>query len=994
MAEVKNKKILLIGSGPSIIGQGAEFDYSGTQAAKELKALGHEVVVLNSNPASILTDSTTADEIYIEAMTLENVISIVRKEKINAVLGNFGGQTALNMVLEMDKKDVFNRYNLELLSHPIHTIKKAEDREMFRDLLDSIGEPYVESQIITTAQQAKQAKTTLGLPLIVRPAFTLGGTGGGRCKTDEDYQEIVKQGLALSPLNQCLVERDISGLKEIEFEMIRDKTGAILPVCTLENFDPVGIHTGDSIVFTPAQTITHEQEMMLETSAIKIVDALGIIGSCNVQFALNPLTNQYYVIEVNPRVSRSSALASKVSDYPIASVAAQLSVGMTLSEIKQPHSKEKNYVACKMPRFPFDKFKKGDRRLGTQMKSTGEIMAFGRTLEECMYKGLASLELNDVDFKGYSDYDLLSNIEQGSDDRIYQMIELLRRGGSVEELSIRTSIDLKLIESLQKMVKKQAYYEATTPQFAAINEKTFYSFASDSKAGKKKQSNKKVIVVIGSGPIRIGQGMEFDTSSVQAVQSIQEQGYEAVIINNNPATVSTDKDIADRLYFEPLTPKHVLDVLNYEQPEGVIVQFGGQTAINLVETLSDHNIKILGTQADQMNRAEDRESFEKLLRKLNIKQPEAHIAHNQEDYLSLADRLNYPVLIRPSFVIGGASMKIIKTKEDYLVEHSELSFNKPVLIDRYISGIELDLDVISDGKNILIPGLMEHIEKSGVHSGDSMAVYPSVSLDETRQQEIVDISRKIARELKIKGLMNIQMIVQDQEIYVIEVNPRASRTIPFISKASGIDVSKLATRIAMGECLDKDYGLIKAQAGIHIKAPIFSFSKLRSVDTYLGPEMKSTGEIMSSAPTLEKALFKAFLSSGYTFKETGSVLLTIADKDKDEMLHLAKTIESLDYDLLASKNTHNYLKEHGIKSQLISKWDESNHDMKWAIESLDLNFIVNTVSDETKSFSDGFLIRRTAVEKGVPLFTSIDTARALVKVLESRSSKPWKLGGQ
>ncbi|NMB18772.1 MAG: ATP-grasp domain-containing protein [Erysipelothrix sp.] len=986
------KNILIIASGPSVIGQGAEFDYSGTQAAIALRELGHKIVVINSNPASILTDQDIADSVYIEDINLDNIVSIIKRENIDSVLGNFGGQTALNMVLEMHDHDIFEKYNLDLLANSIETIRRAEDREEFRDLLKSIDEPFIDSVIVNSEEEAMSALDVLDFPLIIRPAYTLGGTGGGRVNNLEDYRSIVKQGLQLSLVHQCLIEKDLSGIKELEFEMIRDHDGDILAVCSLENFDPVGVHTGDSIVFAPVQSLDAKIVNRLENSAKKIVTELGIIGSCNVQFAYDEDLDQHYVIEVNPRVSRSSALASKVSNYPIAKVSALIASGLSLEEIDQKHEPISDYVACKMPRFPFDKFKDGNRRLGTQMKSTGEIMAFASSLQECIYKGILSLEFSSDHFKEKTNAELLKNIEVASDLRIYEIIELLERAVPVEELAVRSKIDLIYLEAMENMLVNQAEYEQADFYMHALNKNTFYSSlkASNLKINKNKDS----VLVIGSGPIRIGQGMEFDYSSVQAILAIQEMGYDAVMVNNNPATVSTDDFIADRLYFEPLTIDRLMKIIEFEKPIGVMVQFGGQTAINLAQKLSERGVNILGTSLENMNRAEDRELFEKCLRKLNIRQAEAYLAHDACEYMSFMDVLDYPVLIRPSFVIGGASMKIIKNKDDYRNELSSLSFRSPVLIDRYISGIELDLDLISDGHNILIPGLMEHIEKSGVHSGDSMAVYPSQSISKQIKREIEEIARTLARELKIVGLMNMQMIVSGDDIYVIELNPRASRTVPFISKASNYDLSKKAARIILGEKLDQDYGLLEESSLVHIKAPIFSFSKLRSVDTFLSPEMKSTGEVMASDQSLNKALYKAFLSSSYKFKKGRYVLLTIADKDKDDLVNLARKIEDLDYDILASENTYEFLRNNGIKSRKIPKIGESEQDMIWAMEHLDIDFIVNTVSNESKSFSDGFIIRRNAVERGLPLFTSIDTARALVTVLESRMIKPLKLGGK
>lgn len=1022
------KRILVIGSGPIIIGQAAEFDYAGTQACLALREEGYEVVLVNSNPATIMTDANIADKVYIEPLTTEFVERILKLERIDAILPNLGGQTGLNLAIELYNKGILDKLGVILLGTSVEAIEKAEDRELFKNLMEELHEPIAPSAIIHNEKEALEAVKEIGYPIIIRPAYTLGGSGGGRAENESEYLEIVNSGLLMSPVNQCLVEQDISGYKEIEYEVIRDKDDNAMVICTMENFDPVGVHTGDSIVFAPAQTLTHHDIAMLRNSSLKIISALGIEGGCNVQFALDPFSDQYYVIEVNPRVSRSSALASKATGYPIAKITAKIAIGKTLDEIDHPiipgqkafREPVVDYVVTKIPRWPFDKFSSADRRLGTQMKATGEVMALARNLEASLLKAVRSLELG-IDslhlesLKKKKDVELSQLMSKPTDERLFVIAEAMRRGFSIEDVYQLTRIDrfflnkIKHIIELEKSsnVAQQKYYglpdsivgsHTLKPSYKRVDgsggefeSDVAYFYSSYEEENESIVSTKKKIIVLGSGPIRIGQGVEFDYATVHCIHAIQSQGYEAIIINNNPETVSTDFEIADKLYFEPLTHEDVMHIVRLEKPEGVIVQFGGQTAINLAEGLQKEGVTILGTRLEDINRAEDREQFTETLIKLDIKQPEGASAMNEEALIEIAERIGYPVLIRPSFVLGGQSMKIITSTLE-LHDHVEtLSFKHPVLIDRYVSGIEVEVDAICDGTTVLIPGIMEHIERAGVHSGDSMAVYPPQNIDIKIQEKIVDITTKLALGLNTVGMMNIQFIVHKDDVYVIEVNPRASRTVPFMSKVTGIQMAQVATCAMLGIPIDYPSGLGAEVNGVHVKAPVFSFAKLRSVDTYLSPEMKSTGEVMGSDHTLEKALYKAFIASGHTFNETGKVLLTVADKYKEEVLPMAQRLSMLGFELLATENTAEFLNNHQIPAVVISKVNESDIDILDIIRSHELNFIINTVSGDTQAFSDGFMIRRVAAEQGVPLFTSLDTARVLINVLESRMFSPWSL---
>ncbi|QIK69123.1 carbamoyl-phosphate synthase large subunit [Erysipelothrix sp. HDW6C] len=1022
------KRILVIGSGPIVIGQAAEFDYAGTQACLALREEGYEVILINSNPATIMTDANIADKVYIEPLTKEFVEMILRKERVDAILPNLGGQTGLNLAIELYKSGILDELKITLLGTSVEAIEKAEDRELFKNLMETLDEPIAPSAIIHTVEEALEAVATIGYPIIIRPAYTLGGSGGGRAENEEAYIEIVKSGLLMSPVNQCLVEQDISGFKEIEYEVIRDKDDNAMVICTMENFDPVGVHTGDSIVFAPAQTLTQREITMLRNASLKIISALGIEGGCNVQYALDPFSDTYYVIEVNPRVSRSSALASKATGYPIAKITAKIAVGLTLDKIDHPiipnHKAFRepvvDYVVAKIPRWPFDKFLSADRRLGTQMKATGEVMALGRNLESALLKAVRSLELG-IDYlnleslKKYDDAQISQLLTKPTDERLFVLVEAMRRGFSVEDIYQLTHIDrfflnktrhiLELETSeniaeqkffglpdsvtgpntLQPVYKKVdasgGEFEGTAPYFYSTFEQETESVVSDAKK----------IVVLGSGPIRIGQGVEFDYATVHCVKALQSMGYEAIIINNNPETVSTDFELADKLYFEPLTHEDVMYVINHEKPEGVIVQFGGQTAINLAEGLQEKGVKIFGTNLEDINRAEDREKFTDTMVALGIKQPEGSSAMDEASLIKIAERIGYPVLIRPSFVLGGQSMKIVTSSQELHDHVSTLSFKHPVLIDRYVSGIEVEVDAISDGDTVVIPGIMEHIERSGVHSGDSMAVYPPQNLSSKIIEEITEITTKLAKGLNTIGMMNIQFIVQKEDIYVIEVNPRASRTVPFMSKVTGIPMAQVATKAMLGERIPYESGLVPNVNGVHVKAPVFSFAKLRSVDTYLSPEMKSTGEVMGSDYTLEKALYKAFIASGYRFNTQGKILLTVADKYKEEVLPMAQKLYDLGFELLATENTAKFLSVHSIPTQTVSKVNEDAIDILDIIRSQELNFIINTVNGDSQVFSDGFMIRRVAAEQGIPLFTSLDTANVLINVLASRMFSPWQL---
>lgn len=1048
------KKIMVIGSGPIIIGQAAEFDYAGTQACLALKEEGYEVVLVNSNPATIMTDKEIADKVYLEPITLEFVSRILRKERPDAIVPTLGGQTGLNMAMSLAKSGILDELGIELLGTKLSAIDQAEDRDLFKKLMEDLNQPIPESEIVHTVEEALTFAEKIGYPIIVRPAFTLGGTGGGMCDDAEELAEIAANGLTLSPVHQCLIEKSIAGFKEIEYEVMRDKNDNAIVVCNMENFDPVGIHTGDSIVFAPSQTLSDVEYQLLRDASLTIIRALKIEGGCNVQLALDPDSFKYYVIEVNPRVSRSSALASKATGYPIAKLAAKIAVGLTLDEMKNPvtgttyaeFEPALDYVVAKIPRWPFDKFEKGERKLGTQMKATGEVMAIGRNIEEALLKAVRSLEIGTKhleipEISAYSDDVLTQKVVKAQDDRLFYLAEALRRGFDIYELHELTKIDLLFLDKLAHIVELEAAL-ATQPDDLYLLRKAKQNGFNDEKIAslwnmtalevrKLRQENKILpvykmvdtcaaefasatpyfystyevenesiksdrpsVLVLGSGPIRIGQGVEFDYATVHCVKAIQQAGYEAIIMNSNPETVSTDFSVSDKLYFEPLTFEDVMNVVELEQPMGVIVQFGGQTAINLAKPLTDNGVKILGTQLKDLDRAEDRKLFEEALQSLHIPQPKGDTATSKEEAVEIAKRIGYPVLVRPSYVLGGRAMEIVDNQQDlesYMKQAVKASPEHPILVDRYLHGKECEVDAICDGKDVLIPGIMEHIERAGVHSGDSMAVYPPQTLSREIQATIADYTKKLAIGLNCIGMMNIQFVISENKVYVIEVNPRASRTVPFLSKVTGISMAQVATQCILGKTLKElgyEDGLYPEQDLVHVKAPVFSFTKLAKVDTYLGPEMKSTGEVMGSDQNLEKALYKAFEASGLHLPSYGAALFTISDDSKEEALALAKRFKNIGYSLIATKGTADYFMEHGLTVETVGRIAEGEKTSTVIdyIRQHKAQVIVNTIAkNRTSDHQDGFYIRREAVEHGVPLFTSLDTAEAILKVLESQS---------
>lgn len=1046
------KKIMVIGSGPIIIGQAAEFDYAGTQACLALKEEGYSVVLVNSNPATIMTDKEIADKVYIEPITIEFVSRILRKERPDALLPTLGGQTGLNMAMELSKAGILDELGVELLGTKLSAIDQAEDRDLFKKLMEDLEQPIPESEIVTTVEEAVTFANSIGYPVIVRPAFTLGGTGGGMCANEEELREIAKNGLKLSPVTQCLIERSIAGFKEIEYEVMRDAADNALVVCNMENFDPVGIHTGDSIVFAPTQTLSDIENQMLRDASLSIIRALKIEGGCNVQLALDPHSFKYYVIEVNPRVSRSSALASKATGYPIAKLAAKIAVGLTLDEMINPvtgttyamFEPALDYVVAKIPRFPFDKFEHGERRLGTQMKATGEVMAIGRNIEESLLKACRSLEIgvyhNEMaDLAEKSDDQLIEKIVKAQDDRLFYVSEAIRRGFSIEEIAELTKIDVFFLDKLLhifeieealkanvgdvdllKEAKRNGFadrkiaelwnqdtasvrklrvdnqiipvYKMVDTCAAEFESATPYFYSTYEWENESIKSDKESVIVLGSGPIRIGQGVEFDYATVHSVKAIQAAGYEAIIMNSNPETVSTDFSVSDKLYFEPLTFEDVMNVIDLEQPKGVVVQFGGQTAINLAESLSDAGVPILGTQVADLDRAEDRDLFEKALKDLGIPQPPGQTATNEEEAVAAARKIGFPVLVRPSYVLGGRAMEIVENEEDlrsYMRTAVKASPEHPVLVDSYIVGRECEVDAISDGKDVLIPGIMEHIERAGVHSGDSMAVYPPQTLSKEVIATIADYTKRLAIGLNCIGMMNIQFVIKDETVYVIEVNPRASRTVPFLSKVTDIPMAQVATKLILGQSLKElgyEDGLYPESAQVHVKAPVFSFTKLAKVDSLLGPEMKSTGEVMGSDVTLEKALYKAFEASYFHLPEFGNVVFTIADDTKEEALALAKRFANIGYGVLATEGTAKYFAENGLDSIHVDKvGQDSDNDIPALVRAKKVQAIVNTVGTKRTFDEVGSAIRSSAIEQGVPLFTALDTADAMVRVLESRS---------
>lgn len=1051
------KKILVIGSGPIVIGQAAEFDYAGTQACQALKEEGFEVVLINSNPATIMTDTNMADKVYIEPITLDFVTQIIRQERPDGLLPTLGGQTGLNMAVELARAGVLERENVKLLGTQLTAIEKAEDRDLFRDLMRELEQPVPDSTIVTTVQEAVDFANEIGYPIIVRPAYTLGGTGGGICANEEELIETVSSGIRYSPINQCLIEKSIAGMKEVEYEVMRDANDNCIVVCNMENFDPVGVHTGDSIVVAPSQTLSDREYQMLRSASLKIIRALNIEGGCNVQFALDPHSYQYYVIEVNPRVSRSSALASKATGYPIAKMAAKIAIGYTLDEIVNPVTGQTyacfeptlDYIVSKIPRWPFDKFTSANRKLGTQMKATGEVMAIGRTFEESIHKAIRSLEigvhrlyLKDTD---KLDKEILDQrLEKPDDERMFLIAEALRRGYTVQQLQDLTKVDWWFLHKLEGLIQFEAellqpelseellreakrkgftdraiaeirsqadqglnltkeadvrayrlslnlkpVYKMVDTCAAEFEATTPYYYSTYETEDEVKETSKQKVVVLGSGPIRIGQGIEFDYSTVHAVWAIQKAGYEAVIINNNPETVSTDFNTSDRLYFEPLFFEDVMNVIEREQPIGVIVQFGGQTAINLAAPLSKAGVRILGTDLENIDAAEDRKKFEALLRTLEVAQPPGGTVTSVDQAVGMASKYGYPVLVRPSYVLGGRAMEIVYSDEEllsYMDYAVKINPEHPVLIDRYMLGKEVEVDAICDKETVLIPGIMEHIERAGVHSGDSIAVYPTQTVSEELKQKIVDITTKIARGLQVVGLVNIQFVIYQNEVYVIEVNPRSSRTVPFLSKVTKIPMANVATRVIMGEKLaDMGYqtGLWPEDDYVSVKVPVFSFAKLRRVDTTLGPEMKSTGEVMGRDKTFAKALYKGLIGSGMKVPPTGAIIATIADKDKEEATAIFRSFERLGYRIVATGGTARALEEAGLKVTRVNKLSEGSPNILDLIRNGEAHFVVNTLTKGKTPERDGFRIRREAVENGIVCMTSLDTVSALLHVLES-----------
>ncbi|SER04729.1 carbamoyl-phosphate synthase large subunit [Gracilibacillus ureilyticus] len=1043
------QKILVIGSGPIVIGQAAEFDYSGTQACQSLKEEGYTVILANSNPATIMTDHTIADTVYMEPLTVEFLSKIIRKERPDAILPTLGGQTGLNLAVALDESGILEETGTELLGTKLEAIQQAEDREKFRSLMNEINEPVPESQIVNTVDQALSFADEIGYPLIVRPAYTLGGTGGGMCYTEQDLREITRNGLSLSPVNQCLIERNIAGFKEIEYEVMRDKNDQAIVVCNMENIDPVGIHTGDSIVVAPSQTLSDREYQMLRSASLKIIRALKIEGGCNVQLALDTDSFQYYIIEVNPRVSRSSALASKATGYPIAKIAAKIAIGMTLDEIMNPitgttyalYEPSLDYVVTKFPRFPFDKFVLGNRQLGTQMKATGEVMAIGRNFEESMLKGIRSLDISGEDFylpnlSEKTVEELTERLVKPDDERIYVLAEVMRKGMTVEEIHQLTKIDRFFLNKLRKIIdfelklaenhknfelleeakllglsdtqiarvwnvevdtvyqmRKDAglfpVYKMVDTCAAEFESETPYFYSAYEEENESVVTDRKKVLVIGSGPIRIGQGIEFDYATVHSVLALKEAGFEAIIMNSNPETVSTDFSVSDKLYFEPLTLEDVMHVVELEKPEGVIVQFGGQTAINLAEGLERRGVQILGTPLEAIDTAEDRDKFEQLLQELNIPQPQGKSVRQLDQAKEAAGSIGYPVLVRPSYVIGGSQMEIVYSEdelESYLAKTNHIKHKHPVLIDKYLTGIEVEVDAISDGETTIIPGVMEHIERAGVHSGDSIAVYPTQRLSTNIKQKCVDITIKIAEKLGVKGLINIQFVVHKNEVYVLEVNPRASRTIPFLSKITGVTMANIATRCIIGKSLKEmgyERGLLPEPKTVSVKVPVFSFEKLRSVDTMLGPEMKSTGEAIGRDRTLEKALYKGLTASGLKIPMEGAVLITVADKDKQEAGEIAKRFFDLGFNLYATSGTAKHLQSLDLPVSEVGKVDAEGKNVLSIIEKGEVQVVVNSLTSGKKPRSDGFRIRRQAVEHGIACLTSLDTAEAIVNVIDS-----------
>ena len=1041
------KKVMVIGSGPIVIGQAAEFDYAGTQACLALKEEGYEVILVNSNPATIMTDTNIADKVYMEPLTLEYVAKIVRYERPDAIVPGLGGQTGLNLAVQLAKKGILDECHVEILGTSFESIEKAEDRELFKELCIGIGEPVLPSLVVNTMEDGVKAAEQIGYPVVLRPAFTLGGTGGGFADNEEELREIMRNALILSPVHQVLVEKSIKGYKEIEFEVMRDKNDTAIAICSMENIDPVGIHTGDSMVVAPAQTLTDKEYQLLRGSALKIIRALKIEGGCNVQFALDPLSFKYYIIEVNPRVSRSSALASKASGFPIARVTAKIAVGLTLDEItisNRPACFEPalDYVVLKVARFPFDKFSDASNELGTQMKATGEVMSIGRTIEEGLLKAVRSLETGvcHIYHKKFDDWKveaLLEYIRKGTDDRIYAIAQLIRLGVDLLIIYNHTKIDMLFLEKLKNIVEMEKVVVAAKGDVEVLKEAKRMGFSDkyigmlwgmteaevfllrkkegvfpvykiiDSCAGEintyvpyfystyeceneSVKSDRKKILVLGSGPIRIGQGVEFDYSTVHAIWTIKEAGYEAIIINNNPETVSTDYTISDKLYFEPLTVEDVMNVVELEQPDGIVVSLGGQTAINLAEPLADLGVKIIGTGIEAINNAEDRKCFERIMNEVGIPQPKAKAVTDIEAGVEAAAAIGYPVLVRPSFVLGGRAMQIVGNEETlrhYLRSAVEINEKSPVLVDKYIQGKELEVDAICDGKDVFIPGIMEHVERTGIHSGDSISVYPTFSVSQQVKDTIIEYTKQLGLAIGIVGLFNIQFIVDEQDkVYVIEVNPRSSRTVPFLSKSTGVPMAKIATMVILGHSLKEQgieevYG--KESTRWFVKSPAFSFAKIRGVDSYLSPEMKSTGEAIGYDKSLNRALYKSLQSSGVAVANYGTIFVTIADADKQRALPLIKRFYDLGFNIEATKGTCEFLRSNGIRTRHLLKLSEGSTEIYDSLRKGHVTYVINTIDvNQHSTRRDGYDIRRAAAENNVTLFTALETVSVLLDVLE------------
>lgn len=1048
---IKPKKVLVIGSGPIIIGQAAEFDYSGTQACKVLKEEGIEVVLINSNPATIMTDKEIADAIYIEPLNVEMIEKIIVKEKPDSIMAGMGGQIALNLAVELYKKGIIQKYGLKLLGTDVNSIDKAEDREKFKKLMESIGEPVIESQIVNTIEEALEYSNVIGFPLVVRPAFTMGGSGGGIANNKKELKEIASRGLNYSMVNQVLIERSIKGWKEVEYEMIRDNKGNTITVCNMENIDPVGVHTGDSIVIAPSQTLSDKEYQMLRNASIKIVSELDIKGGCNVQLALDPNSFKYQVIEVNPRVSRSSALASKATGYPIAKVAAKIAIGYNLDEIKNDVTGKTfacfeptlDYCVVKIPKWPFDKFKTGNKTLGTKMMATGEVMAIANNFESALLKGVRSLEIGQYnlynpDLHELSIEELETNIQIADDERLFYIAEMFRRGVQVKEISLMTGIDkfyldkIKNIVDLEESIKDKGLDGIDRNKMLLLKKKGFsdkgmailtktavmevyklrkkynieavykmvdtcggefeaaspYYYSTYDIIDEVEVSPKDKVMVVGSGPIRIGQGIEFDYCSVHGVLALREEGIESIIVNNNPETVSTDFDTSDKLYFEPLTGEDVLNIIEKEKPKGVILQYGGQTSIKLAEFLDEMGINILGSSADSIDKSEDRKKFEKLLDELDIKRPKGKGVLTLEEGLEASEELGYPVLVRPSYVLGGMGMEIAYNREElkkYLQGAFKIDTKNPVLIDKYMMGLEIEVDAICDGEDILIPGIMEHLERAGVHSGDSISIYPAENICDEIEKNIIDYSHRIAKALEVKGLINIQYVLCEGKLYVIEVNPRASRTIPYISKVTGVPMISLATKVMLGKKLkDLGYGvgLNRVKKINAVKVPVFSMEKLPDTEIALGPEMKSTGEVLGVGDDLDTALYKGLVAANMEIPRGGKVIISISDNYKEEFIPIAENLKELGFEFFATEGTGKFLDEKGIESKKVGKIGEGGICLLDLIDNGEIDLVVNIPTKGRNSRTDGFQIRRRAVEKRVCCLTSLDTLMAIIDIIK------------